>query len=345
MNRKCPPLWYFLFLLVFFSCKPATELKVLQINIWQEGTMVESGFDAITNEIVRLNADVVLFCEIRNHEGKEFIPRIIQALEAKGLHYYGQSSPLDVGIISKYPVAYPQPNLPKDGDVRAVLKAHIQVDGKTIALYSAHLDYTNYACYLPRGYSGTTWKKLDAPVLDVDSIMVANRKSLRDEAIQNMLEDAKLETAKGNMVIAGGDFNEPSHLDWQEDTKDLYDHNGVVINWDCSVLLVENGFKDAFREKYPNPVSHPGFTFPSDNTAVGIEKLAWAPDVDERDRIDFIYYVPNNHLQLHDVTIVGPSQTIIKGKRAENDHQDVFSVPTGTWPTDHKALFATFKIQ
>ena len=56
--------------------------------------------------------------------------------------------------------------------------------------------------------------------------------------------------------------NEPSHLDWKENTKNLWDHNGTVVRWDCSVLLENAGFKDAYRTKYPNPVTHPGFTFP-----------------------------------------------------------------------------------
>ena len=43
-----------LFLLVFgFGCsqsKQAKELKVLQFNIWQEGTVVENGYPAILDE-------------------------------------------------------------------------------------------------------------------------------------------------------------------------------------------------------------------------------------------------------------------------------------------------------
>ncbi len=38
-----------------------------------------------------------------------------------------------------------------------------------------------------------------------------------------------------------------------------------------------------------------GFTFPAGNKLAEeakLEKLAWAPEADERDRIDFIYYYP-----------------------------------------------------
>ena len=57
---------------------------------------------------------------------------------------------------------------------------------------------------------------------------------------------------QGRPIIMGGDFNEPSHLDWQADTKDLWDHNGAIIHWDCSMMLSKAGFKDAYREKFPN---------------------------------------------------------------------------------------------
>lgn len=70
---------------------------------------------------------------------------------------------------------------------------------------------THYACYLPRGYSGVTWKKLDAPVTDSAEVEKANRESMRDEAIYHFIEDSKKEN--GNIILLGGDFNEPSHLD------------------------------------------------------------------------------------------------------------------------------------
>ena len=71
----------------------------------------------------------------------------------------------------------------------------------------------------------------------------------------------------------GGDFNEPSHLDWLDNTKNLFDHNGAVIHWDCSMMLSQAGFKDAYREKYPDPVLYPGFTFPAGNRVA--EKPNW----------------------------------------------------------------------
>ena len=141
-------------------------LKVLQLNIWHEGTQVEGGFQAIVDEIIHAEADVAFLSEVRNYEGVPFVPRLIEALRQKGVVYYGEYRPLDVGILSRYPIL-------EQEDVRAtdkgegsgsLLRALLQVGNRKVAVYSAHLDYKNYACYLPRGYDGATWKKMDAPV-------------------------------------------------------------------------------------------------------------------------------------------------------------------------------------
>ena len=162
-----------------------------------------------------------------------------------------------------------------------------------------------------------------------------------------IVEDARKEREHGRIVMIGGDFNEPSHLDWQADTKDIREHRGMVVNWDCSKILIEDGYKDTFREIYPNPVIYPGFTFPTNNIEVDLKKLTWAPEADDRERIDFIYYYPNKAVALKDVRIVGAEGAILYGERIERDKdsQDSFIAPAGTWPSDHKALLATFVLK
>ena len=48
---------------------PAKEktIRVLQFNIWQEGTVVEGGFQAVVDEIIRTGADLVCLSEVRNY--------------------------------------------------------------------------------------------------------------------------------------------------------------------------------------------------------------------------------------------------------------------------------------
>lgn len=322
------------------------NLRVLQFNVWQEGTVIKDGFKAIITTIIETKPAIVLFSEVRNYHKKSFILRVRKALKEKGLTYYGNFvSGVDVGIISTYKIERDQAIHCLDDDKGSIVKSIIAVGKHKIAVYSGHLDYKNYACYLPRGYSGTTWQKLEAPVKDVKQILENNRASDRDDEIKTFITDAQQEMQQGAMVIFGGDFNEPSHLDWNEASKHKYDHQGLVIPWDGSLLLSKAGFIDSYRKVYPNNSTHPGFTIPADNPAIGVNKLTWVPTADERERIDCIYYAPHPQLKVVGSQIVGPSGTICKSQRVKNKYEDSFFIPSCVWPSDHKALMTTFKLK
>lgn len=319
-------------------------IKVLQFNIWGEGVSVTGGFDAMIDEIINTQADLIALSEVRNYDDQSLAKRMVNALAEKGHTYYSERSE-GSGIVSKFPILSQEAIYPLKNDQGSVTKAMIDAPSGPIAFYSAHLDYTHYACYLPRGYDGITWKKLDAPVLDIKSILEQNGKSMRDEAMSVFIQDALEEQNKGSIILFGGDFNEPSHVDWGEASKDLFDHNGAVVPWQNSIALEENGFLDAYRVKYPDPVTHPGLTWAANNTDAALDKLIWTPEADDRERIDFIYYYPNKRLTLKEVVIVGPVGSIAKGKRIDtNPGQDKFLAPKGIWPSDHKAVLATFEL-
>lgn len=331
-----------LILLGCTSCatrEQSRELSVMHLNVWMEAKVVENGFSAVADEIVRVDPDIVMFSEAHSREDAFYIPALLDSLRVRGKEYYGEGSALDVQMISKYPVVE---QAPVWGEHNGVMRTTLDVDGSKVVVYTGHLDYTHYECYMPRGYSGTTWKKIDAPVTDTDSVMAANDLSHRDEAMRVVIDDAAKQK-DADMILLGGDFNEPSHLDWGEDTKDLWDHNCAVVPWTCSSLLYEAGFRDAYREKHPDPVTHPGFTFPSDNPAKPVEKLTWAPDADERDRIDFIYYIPSEGWSVVDAIVVGPVGSIVRSERVPEQTMDTFSEPAGTWPTDHKGVLIKFR--
>lgn len=330
------------FLIAACSNKPKNrELRVLQFNIWQEGTQVKGGFDAIINEIIRSKADLIALSEVRNYNNTSLDKRLVEALKKKGYTYYSMRSQ-DSGLLSAYPIKKQTALYPVEDDRGSITKALIDVDGTEVVLYSAHLDYRNCALYLPRGYDGSTWAKLETPLTDVKVIEGDNLASKRDDAIQIFLEDAKQELRQRRLVFLGGDFNEASHLDWTEATKNLYDHNGVVMVWNNTKALEKAGYRDTYREKFPDPLSHPGFTYPADNSLVDIKRLAWSPEADDRDRIDYIFYYPDARLKLKEVCIVGPKGSICKNQRIIETLQDQFVEPLDVWPTDHKAVLAIF---
>lgn len=339
MTRKLL-LWVTLLLPATIATAQDARLSVLQFNIWQEGTMVPGGYQAIVDQIAAINPDFVTLSEVRNYKDTRLCDRLVASLQGKGRRYYSFLSH-GSGLLSRHPITDSAVIFREAG---AITKLVTKVQEQEIAVYSAHLDYLHYAVYLPRGYDGFTWKKLNAPCTNMDTIMASNLASKRDEAIQAFLFHAAGDLSKGRLVFLGGDFNEASHLDWTEATSKLFDHNGMVVPWHSSVTLYGKGYRDSYRVKHPHAEKNPGFTFPSDNKAMPVNKLTWAPDVDERERIDFIYYYPDKRLTVLESTVVGPSSSIIKSRRVPDNSGDKFLMPAQVWPTDHKGVLSVFRL-
>lgn len=333
------------FVLLFaalFSCRQEKSFKVLQFNIWQEGAMVKGGFEAIADEITRSGADFVTLSEVRNYHQTRFCDRIVEALRQRGQTYYSFYS-YDSGLLSRYPITDSLTVYPEKDDRGSIYKMITRLGKQEFAIYTAHLDYRNCAYYDVRGYNGSTWEK-QMPVTNPDSVLYLNRLSVRDDAIAVFLREAEKDRAAGRIVILGGDFNEPSHLDWTEATRNLRDHHNLVIPWDVSMLLEKAGYKDAYREIYPDPLTFPGMTCPADCKDAPLNKLVWSPEADDRERIDYIMYAPHPGLVLKEVSIIGPKGDIIRGKRALKASSDPITEPLGVWPSDHKAVLAVFSL-
>lgn len=325
----------------------AREIKVLQLNIWQEGTAVPGGYESMVDEIAHADADFVMLSEVRNYNGTRFCDRIVESLRAKGKNYYSFKSK-DSGLLSKYPISDSVTIFPEKDDHGSMYKLTTTLpEGRKVSVYTTHLDYTNCAYYRVRGYDGSTWAELPGgPDLDLNTILADNVASQRDDAIRLFIADAARDAAAGNLVFLGGDFNEPSHLDWTAATKDSADHHGMIVPWTVTTLLDSAGYADTYRVKYKNPVTHPGYTYPADCPRAKMSQLLWAPKADERERIDFIFYRPDKRLKLKDVVIFGPKGSVQRGQRIVECTQDPFLLPaTAAWPTDHKGVLATFRVK
>lgn len=324
------------------SAREVKELSVLQFNIWQEGTVIPGGFEAIADEIARLEPDFVTLSEVRNYRNTRFCDRITEALRSRGKVYYSFYSD-DTGLLSKHQISDSATVFPLNNDHGSIYRLNAKIGDQEFAVYTGHLDYLNDTYYEVRSYDGNSWKKMDAPLTDVEEILRRNALSQRDEAIDSFIKDADLQAAEGAMIIFGGDFNEPSHLDWIEATRDSADHHGVVIEWPNTKRLHDAGFRDAYRVVYPDPVTHPGYTYPSANPARTPESITWAKESDERDRIDYIFYRPTGALEPVEAYVFGPAESIAYSKEVPSVSEDKFITPSGVWPTDHKGVFVRFR--
>ncbi|MFD5552496.1 endonuclease/exonuclease/phosphatase family protein [Streptomyces sp. NPDC127068] len=320
------------------------KLKVMQFNIWLGGSRVPGGRAGIADTIAAVEPDVVMLSE----SNPERVARLLADLADRGLTYFDNENPVDPAVISRHPIV-------EHASFPSWSKAVVSVDGTEVAAYSGHLEYRYYVTYLPRGYGGGTPSPLETseygwgeiptgPITDVGLITRLNTASGRTKATRTVLADAARERAKGRLTLLAGDFNEPSHRDWNHRTRNLFDHHGAVVPWSTTKAIEDAGFRDSYRVIHPDPVRRPGFTWPSDNPGVDVGQLTWAPKADERDRIDFVFYHPDRRIRLLDSVIVGPSRTIVRNERVEESGRDRFWEPTWTWPTDHKAVLSTFRI-
>ena len=317
-------------------------VTVLQWNIWQEGEMIKGGYDAIVNEIARLKPDFVTFSEVRNYHHTSFAGRIQNSLKSKGLTYYSFYS-YATGLLSKYPIRDTIAVFPCNQDHGSIHKLVANVKGVEFAVYTGHLDYLNDAYYNVLGYDGSTFKEVERPK-SVQELLKMNDLSWRDDAIRIFINEARHDLEKGRQVILGGDFNEPSYLDWTEETKDLYDHHGMIVPWTVSVLLQKAGYKDAYRTVHPQVLSYPGITYPSHNPDCPDEKITWAPKADERERIDYVCY-QGSRIKPVEAKIFGPVESVAHARMTTENSKDEYILPLGVWPTDHKGVWVKFLVK
>lgn len=139
---------------------------------------------------------------MRNYS-EDITAKMCRDQEAKtGKKYYSFRSD-DSGILSRHVIGRHSAVFPLRNDRGSIYKVVTSIAGKRVALYTAHLDYTHYACYYPRGYNGN-FQKLDGPVTDTDIIRQNNLESLRDEAIASFLVDAQAEKQENSLIFLGG---------------------------------------------------------------------------------------------------------------------------------------------
>ncbi len=328
-------------LLFSLSLQAQDSINIMTFNVWQEGTSVPNGLEKIRDIIVEANADIICFAEVRNYSNQDWTTKIVNELSSVGQAYHDSYIGGDVSIISKFPIT--NSSLIYNGQGSIAL-FDIQLSEKMISVACAHLDYTHYACYLPRGYNGGSpnWNLINDgtgnpdPILDIDHILAYNLVSTRDEQIATFLDSVKNIT---NPVIFLGDFNEPSHKDWKENTSQLFDHNGLIIPWQNTLVLEDNGYVDAYREFFPDAAINPGITWPSFADEVGT--TSWTPLSDERDRIDFIFY-KGEGIRTSYAALVGPKESYAYNQTStSNTSNENFLAHSLPWPSDHKAVFTT----
>jgi hypothetical protein len=267
----------------------ADRLTVETFNVWYGGGSVE--FDRIGNAIKAAGADVV---GVQEPEGN-----LHRIADAAGMSYRDET----LHLISHYPIY-----AVNRGGVRF---AYVAVGpGRVIAIGNVHLPATPYGPEMVRD------GKSAAKVLKME-------RETRLPAIRPYLRPLARQAARGVPSFLTGDFNSPSHLDWTPETAAVRTQVKYPLRWPVSAALANAGFRDSYREVYPDPVARPGLTWTAGTPPPRIRKR------ETLDRIDW-------------VTVQGPATTIASKLVGEPGGPDVdIGVP---WGSDHRSVASTFDL-
>jgi len=280
---------------------PGTEptLSVLSFNIWEGGGGPESRrFESVVSIIQAADADVV---GIQESDGTMYA-----LANAAGYTYYDNERQ----ILSRYPIVE-QLSLAKGGGGVA-----IEVPGTgRVVVYNVHFQAYPYGPYdLVRDGVATVHEVLANEYKDPDDDGNGHVAHAREVINQLQVE------AADTPVVWMGDFNVPSHLDWDEASRHL--NGGFVVDWPVSRMLEKHGFLDTYREVNPDPVARRGLTW------TPIKPLDAEDEV--HDRIDFVY-ARGNGLSVVDCVVLGEP----------GPFSDVAFDP---FPSDHRAVLATLAL-
>jgi endonuclease/exonuclease/phosphatase family metal-dependent hydrolase len=254
-------------------------------NIWHGGRRHgrEIGPQQVIDFIKETGTDIVMMQETYGSG----------ALIADALGYYFYLASSNISVMSKYPILETWTVF---DPFRCGVTTIELSEGQKINLASLWIHY------LP------AWRTNSRdPNATADSLIKGEGETRYKEIIEIVqLLDPIIQKADDIPVIIGGDFNSPSHKDWIQEFSGW--HNGLVVEWPVSKVMMEAGFNDSFREirsdiNYQSPT-------------MTAERITY--------RIDYIYY---------------------KGASLKAVDSDMHFKYKGIWPSDHPSVTTTLSIE
>jgi hypothetical protein len=303
--------------IVFGCCKKSpdnsrnsgsNEFTVLAWNIWHGANnelLKEDGRPHAIGIIKELNPDIVLMVETYG-SGK-------MIADSLGYNFHliapENTAPddkrINLSIMSRFPLGQ-----------RFDFYNHFNIGGIEIFLNDSvkiHA-FSIWLNYKPWEDDPLTLNKTPEELIEWEK---SGTREAEVNTILNGLEPFLQKTDEIPLII-GGDFNIWSHLDWQEETKEL--HNGSAIDWWTTSMFEKAGLIDSYREVHPNALEYPGITWDQ-------------PDKKDEHRIDYIFY---------------------KGEKLEPVESIIYKAPVNSnliihgnsfmYPSDHGLVFANFHI-
>lgn len=279
---------------MFWVSAVSATISLLQLNIEYGGTGVD--FDAVIGAIEHTDAQVVAL-----QEGCGNVPRVADALDWP---YFDNRTQ----VVSRYPLL--DPASPTAGVILVELEP-----GRVLAIVNVHPS--------SRRYGPIRLAKGDPP-----RQVRRRERRIRLRDLQPSLDATEALLGDGIPVVLLGDFNAPSHRDWTDTMVGTRPHVTQPFDWPTSLATEQIGLVDAYRSVHPDPVIHPGLTWPADRPFV--KGYNPAADQHPEDRIDLMYISPD--IAVTEMKIFGEESSAFS---------DVSFSP---WPTDHRGLIASLEV-
>lgn len=277
------------------------SFSVLTLNMWHGGDAGKRPLEDTATMLRRLGADATCLQETRGlgvgwpDNGKVLADQL-------GWNYAAFSG--NRGIATRHPIVERTKN-----------SVVVQLpSGRRVQVACVHLPPAPYQPYqlLEIPYQ-------DAPFLSTAEQAVAAARAARGANVESLLLDLEDALDDETPLVVGGDFNEPSHLDWTSGAK-AAGACPLAVEWPTSAKLAEAGLVDSWRTLHPDPLAWPGLT--------------WTPTTspddpkDRHDRIDWLLHAGGGIKPLR-VRLVGESSATCE-------------VVFKSWPSDHRAVLATY---
>ncbi len=293
----------------------ATDLTIMSFNIWGGGANEKKPVDETVAVIKAVGADIIGVQETRLESdpctaescpptGESAAVKIAAAL---GYHVYDQTAGNDAlwanAIISRYPIT--------GKATRNELGVTLDVEGRKVQVFNIHLDDAPYQPYQLLNIEYGPY-----PYLKTAAEAIASATETRGPALKLLFADMQ-EAGDADAAFVFGDFNEPSHRDWN-DAAVKGGQQPLVVQWPTVKAIEEKGFVDTYRAVYPDVAAKPAFTWTPTSEPTATD--------DHHDRIDFAL-AKSAKLEVLTAGIVGE-----KAPQA-----DLVVTP---WPSDHRATYA-----
>ena len=264
-------------------------LNVVQWNIYQGGKHVgNDGVARVTELLKASDADLITM-----QEGYGSQRPISEAL---GMNLLTRAEDTNLALLCRYPITA----LPC-GDSFKSNPAYVDLpNGNRLLVNDLWIRYNTNPPY--------TENYID-PGQDIEEWIEGDRKAGLSDIKALLSNDTLPYVTENTDILLSGDFNSGSHLDWTEPS---IHHGYGHIKLPISLYMMEQGFKDSFREINPDEVSRCEGTW-----AVTFGHL-------QRDRIDYIYYKGPHLKAIHSKII-----------RTAPEIDDV-------WASDHAAMNTVF---